>query len=222
MKWIFFLLVLANLLLLAYVQLLGRSSGEPQSAHQPLHAEKMQIIGQNQPNAPAAQSAPVSKNHAAQGPAVKLACLEWGSFSGPELSRVQQALSDLKLGDRLSQSPPEQAAGYWVYIPPLGSKQLAERKANQLKNLGIKGYQVIHDAGKWHYAISMGVFPSAETAIAYLAELNAKGVKSAKSGPRDPMPTVFSIRNADEALMEKLVALKQGFAGTELKAVECK
>jgi hypothetical protein len=222
MKWIFFLLVLANLALLAYTQLSGGASVEPKGAHQPLHAEQVQIIGLNQPKAPASQSAAARKNHIAQVPAVKLSCLEWASFSGAELLRVQQALGDLKLGDRLSQSPAEQAPSYWVYIPPLGTKQLGERKAAQLKNIGIKDYQLIQDAGQWRYAISMGVFSSAENADKYLAELRAKGVKSAKSGPRDLPLTVLTIKNADEALMAKLVALKQGFAGTELKAVECK
>ena len=81
---------------------------------------------------PAAAIAPPSKAIAVKS------CMEWGEFSGIDLARSERQLAHLKLGDRLAQRTVEYASGYWVYIPPLASKEAVNKKIAAIKALGLE------------------------------------------------------------------------------------
>jgi hypothetical protein len=222
-KSLFYLLLLANIAFFGYMQLMAGRNGEVPLAHRQFYSEKIKLLNPNE-----VLTVPVLK------PAVKLenapaaakppACLEWGAFTGPELARAQDALDKLQLGDRLSQRNSEETVGYWVYIPPLKTKKDAENKIGELKALGIGEYFLMQDNSPWRNAISLGVFKSEELARNYLAKLQAKGVKSAVIGERNHQikRTLFQIRDAGEALANKLDELQRDFPGSDLKAVACK
>lgn len=150
-------------------------------------------------------------------------CLEWGPFAGNELARAGRALGALNLNDRVSRKPILEAGGYWVYIPPLGSRQAALSKIAELKRLGVSDYLLIQGGGQWQNAISLGVLSTEAAAQTLLAQLRRKGVTSAQAGPRtvESKRAGFLIRDADDALTAKLVELKQSFPGSELQAVAC-
>jgi hypothetical protein len=222
-KWLFYLLLLANVVFFAYMQLVTGDNGEAALGRRQFNAEKIKLV-----NPKEALTIPVLK------PAVKLenapaaaraaACMEWGVFSGTDLARAQDALDKLQLGESLSLRSSEETVGYWVYIPPLKTKKDAESKIAELKALGIGEYFLMQDYSPWRNAISLGVFKSEELARNYLAKLQAKGVKSAVIGERNHQVkrTLFQIRNAGDALATKLAELQRDFPGSELKAVECK
>ncbi|MGH8710818.1 MAG: SPOR domain-containing protein [Burkholderiales bacterium] len=222
MKWIFYLLLLANVVFFAYMQLVAGGNDEAQLTRQQFHAEKIKLL-----NPKDAFTAPVLKSAVKleNAPAVDKspACLEWGAFSGVELARAQNALDKLQLGDRLSQRTSEETVGYWVYIPPLNTKKDAESKIGELKALGIGEYFLMQDNSPWRNAISLGVFKSEELARNYLAKLQAKGVKSAVIGERNHQikRTLFQIRDAGGALANKLAELQRDFPGSELKTEDC-
>jgi hypothetical protein len=142
-------------------------------------------------------------------------CLEWGAFVGAEVARAEQALAPLALGGKLTQRRQEEVAGYWVYIPPLDSRQAAARKAGELKRLGVDDYFVIPDDPKWRNAVSLGVFKTEDAAKARLAALRAMGVRSAIVGARETQTgkTYFRVNDANPALVVKLKDLSQGFPG---------
>lgn len=152
-----------------------------------------------------------------------LSCMEWGDFSGPDLTRVAAALADLQLGDRLSQSQVERDIGYWVYIPPLKNKAAAKRKVAELKALGVGEYFIVQAAGHWHNAISLGVFKTRDAAQNFLNYLRTKGVHTAKVGERASKfkATVFKLDRMDAVTVAKLAAMQKDFAGSELKPVPC-
>jgi hypothetical protein len=64
-----------------------------------------------------------------------------------------------------------------------------ERKAAELRNLGVDEYFTILDPGRWRYAISLGVFRSEEGATRFLAQLRQMGVRSATVGEREQRVT---------------------------------
>jgi hypothetical protein len=214
MKWLFGLLLIVNLVFLVSMQWGGTWIGEggnPQP-QPPFNAEKIKLL---------AASLPVATRNN-----VELAvptCMEWGEFSDSNLARASAVLSALNLGNNLTQRQVEHAIGYWVYIPPLKTSAEVGRKVAQLKALGVEEYFVVTDAGKWHNAISLGMFKTAEAAHKFFGNLMAKGVKSAKVGERMSKHTftVFVLKNPDAALTAKVVALQKDFADSELKAAAC-
>lgn len=150
-------------------------------------------------------------------------CLEWGDFSGADLTRAAEILAALQLGDKLSQRQIKYEKGYWVYIPPLKSKTAANKKVSQIKKLGIREYFIVQEPGAMRYAISLGVFKTHEAAMTYLGELNAKGLRSAKVGERASRlkTTIFMLDNVDDSIGGKLTASGRDFPGSELKNVPC-
>lgn len=169
---------------------------------------------------PASTPAPV----AAVAPSPKAAnCAEWGEFSGDDLTRAQQALSLMKLGDNLTQRAVERNHGYWVYIPPLKKHASVEKKIAQLKDRGVKDYFVVQEKGKWQNAISLGVFRTQDAADKYIAMLRTKDVRTAKVGERVSKLkyTVFDIKDLDSGTTDKLNALQKEFPDSELKLSAC-
>lgn len=244
MRWFVVLLVLANVLFFALMQWGGRLGGEDRNV-QPLAAlnpEKIRLIG-----APAVSAAPVASVAVASVvpppappvaapvviasapspvPVARVAensCMEWGEFSGSDLSRAEKALAQLKLGDKLAQRTVEYAHGYWVYIPPLKKHANRVKKIQQLKELGVEDYFVVQESGQWLNAISLGVFKTEEAAKNYQAELNKKGIKPTRVGERAIKLkfTVFVLKHVDAAGATQLAAWQKDYAGSELKTVAC-
>lgn len=216
-KWIFLLLLVGNAVVFGAIQLGGEGGGESALGHEALRADRIKLLGIHRTVPPAATAQAGAK--ASQSAAV---CLEWGSFGGSDVARAREALAALQLGARVSERNVE-GGRFWVYIPPIQSPQLAQKKLSELAGLGVRDYQLVQDAGKWKSAISLGVFSSEEVANKRLAELRSKGVKSAIAAAREAETRVsFVLRNADDAAMAQLVALKQDYPGSEVQAVECK
>lgn len=153
----------------------------------------------------------------------KLICLEWGDFSGSDLTRATAALSGLQLEDKISKRQIERDIGYWVYIPPLKNKAAVNRKIGELKKLGVNEYFVVQVSGQWMNAISLGVFKTRDAAQNFLHELQTKGVHSAKVGERASKlkATIFMLNKVDAATEAKLKAVQRDFAGSELTNVPC-
>jgi hypothetical protein len=224
MRTAFFILALANAMFFAYSWLgLGaEANDDAQIVGRQLNPEKVRLLGSGQSNVSAAKADP-AKTDVAKTDVAKAAgaCVEWGALLGTDVARATQALEPLALGAKLTLRKQDDVATYWVYIPPLTSRQLATQKANELKSLGVDDYFVISDDPKWRNAISLGVFKTEEAAKARHDVLRAKGVKTATSGARETQVSkiYFQVREINAAAMAKLNELKQGFAGTEVR--EC-
>lgn len=217
MRWIFALLVIANVAFFAVMQLSQSNPGvDSMSNHTPYRAEQIHLL----PEADLSQSP--SPQQPESPPQI---CLEWGIFSKMELDRAQDMLKPLQLGENAItvNNAPEKASKYWVYIPPAKSRAEAQKKQEELKSLGIEDSLVMQDNNKWRYAISLGVFSTQGAADKYLSQIRAKNVKSARSGPRilDDGHAIITIKASGSNLEADLIKLKLEFPGTELKAVVC-
>ena len=213
MRTFFLLLVVANLGFFAWTQYFAQteSASDPEPLVRQMYPEKIRIIDGQELARQAAKPEPAAPT-----------CIEWGAFSVAEAPRGEQALEPLALGARLSQNRTEETAGWWVFIPPQGSRAAAGKKTVELKALGIDDYFVIQDEGRERWAISLGVFRTEEAAKARLEALKAKNVRSAQSGERETKVAKiwFQVRNADAALQAKLNELAQALPGTEMR--DCK
>jgi len=211
MRALFLLLVLANLAFFAWTRYL--SPGDPATDAQPfmrqVEPERLRVISAGEIFA------------RAQTGAALIACIEWGAIPGTASARAWRALESLALGARLSERKAEEAASWWVYMPPQGSRQGAQRKAAELKALGEDDYEIVEDDERNRWSISLGLYGSEEQARARLGALREKGVRSAVLRPREPQSenTWLEVRGVDAALHARLRAIAREFAGTELR--EC-
>jgi SPOR domain len=218
---VFFLLLLANLAFFGWAYFgTGRTADEPQLMEQQLNPQEIRLLSSDQVAKLAAERAKAAADRPKPPPrAPVIACLELGAFNPVDAPRVQQALDPLALGSRLSQRRADEIASYWVYIPPLRSRQSANLKAAELKKLGVDDFFIVQEDTKFRLAVSLGVFKTEEAAKVRLTELRKKGVRTARVAPKEtPVQKVyFAIREVPDALVTKLNDLRQGFPGTELK-----
>ncbi|BAN36313.1 hypothetical protein SCD_n02506 [Sulfuricella denitrificans skB26] len=227
MKWIFAILLVINILFYTVMQLGSSHGREPMRGHEPVKADNIKLLVESQ-KAPemalAMSESPEKSGDSVPVEAKPEICLEWGQFSGATLKRVAQSLEKLQLGEKLVQHKAEKSGGYWVYITPRKTLQEAQKKVDELKHLGLQESYIVRDPSVMRYAISMGIFSTAEAAAKYLDQLREKGVKSAVSGPRTQEidATVFQIKDSGESMTAQLTKLKLDFPGSELKAVECR
>lgn len=121
-------------------------------------------------------------------------CLSWETLSQVEGDRVRRVLAAGFDGFTLREGSGENR-GWWVSIPPQANKAAADKKASELKALGITEYFIIQE-GAQRYAISLGVFSSEKGARDHLARLQDKGVRSARASQR-PDKDGKEVRNTE-------------------------
>lgn len=150
-------------------------------------------------------------------------CMEWGEFSGDDMALASKALEGMKLGDSLTQRTVEYDKGYWVYVPPLKSKAAINKKIEEIKAAGITEYFVVQGSGKWHNAISLGVFKTEEAAKHFQTSLKKKGLRALRVGERKSKLkfTIFVFRRIDTGAASRLATLQKDFVNSELKTIPC-
>lgn len=213
MRVLFLLLLLANIAFFAWSHYAPspEATADATPAGRQIEPEKLKIV------TPAELAAlPVPSNPAA---ATALKCLEWGSFTLADAPRAEKALEPLSLGARLGHRRTEELAAWWVFIPPQDSRPAAQKKAAELKALGVEDYFIVQDEGDYRWALSLGVFRSEDAAQARLAALREKGVRSAQVGPRETVvPKVWlQVKSVDAALETKLKDVALQVDGSELR-----
>ena len=188
--------------------------------------------GENTPSASAAASAPAPASAPASAPATStpaapvpapaFACTEIGPFNSTEAHRFEARLAALDLGDRQSrQTIQAQDVSSWlVHIPPQGSKEAADKKAAELRNLGVTNFYVINSDTPLKYAISLGVFKTESGAQAMLAQLGKQGVHSARIAPRGPQTAhyVYRVRSLDAATRKRIEGYAERYDGADVKS----
>lgn len=189
MKVLVFLLVLANLLFYAFSTGLIGTGGSNESGRvgQQLHPDRIRIVASGE--APAAvPDAPVeaveSESEAGAPAAAVPACLRWASVTKIEAERVGRVISggfaDFSLEQKAVSA---EGSGWWVHMPAQANRAAADKKAQELKALGVTDYFIVQD-GVSRNAISLGIFSTEKGAKEHLAKLQAQGVRSARVGTR--------------------------------------
>ena len=216
MRAAFLLLVLANLAFFAWSRYVAPpdAAADPLPLSRQIEPEKLKIV------APADLPPPAAKKAAAAPPLTVSKCMEWGSFTLADTPRAEKALEPLALGPRLAQRRTEELAGWWVFIPPQANRPAAQKKAAELKALGVDDYFIVQEDGEHRWALSLGVFRSEEAAQARLGTLRTQGVRSAQIGQRETVvPKVWlQVKGVDPALEARLKDIALQIEGSELKS----
>ena len=228
MRTFFLVLVLANLALFAWWRYLSPADSglDRQPLARQIEPEKLKIVPPAElaklPPKKPAPPPPAAAPALAPAPAAAAAaaaCLEWGSFTLADAPRMEKALEPLGLGERLAQRRTEETAGWWVFIPPQGSRQAALRKAAELKALGVEELFVLAEDGQFRWALSLGIFRNEDAAQARLAALRGQGVRSARVGPRElVVPKIWlQVKGVDAATEARLKEIAGRIEGSELR-----
>ena len=224
LKFVFWLLAGVNLLVLAigqgYLGSFRTETREPARLKNQLQAGKLTLLTQEQATAPAAP--PAAEAAVTPAPPTSYACTEVGNFLLADGRRFEAQVAALNLGDRQSRRnvAGQDISSYMVYIPPQGSKEGAERKAGELKQLGVKNYFIINEGSAQRWGISLGVFKSETSAQSQLASLNKQGVHSARVAPRYSASKQFAyqFRDLDAATRARLAEITKQFEEQELRS----
>lgn len=231
LKFLFWILVLANAGLAAYqfgyLDTLLPNGHEPARIDRQIAPERIRIVPEplqqpvpSEPPPSSAAEAPVvavaETAGAAAAPAAP-ACVEVGNFNQEEGRRFIAALGEL--GPRASTRNLQEVASHMVYMPPQSDREAAEKKAGELRRLGVEDFFIIQDHSSLRWGISLGVFKTEEAARTHLARLNQKGVRSARIGQRTVSATqiAFQFTGLDPGARAALDKAKAEFARQEVR-----
>lgn len=223
MRHFFWLLALINIGLLAYFNLDYILPNKPQFKLAEIDPDKIQVLSQKAIDAlPKKETAPPPTLTPTPPPEQTSACFEWGIFSDNNLANAQKALARMALQATIKEQSSAQPNRFWVYRPPLKTAAEAQKKAAELKALGVKDLFVVQEE-KWKNAISFGIFEDEQLAMKLLQELQAKGVKNVEKISRNQGEAHYSLllSNLTEENTAELRKLKPNFPAADLKQTSC-
>lgn len=228
LKFCFAVLLLANAALFAYGQgFLGSFQGEehePARLQKQLNAKQLTLITAAKANAAGAAIAPADAQPAAPAaapePKPALACLEVGNFVLADARRFEAQVAPLELGERQARRnvQGQEISSYMVMIAPAATRDVAEKRAAELRAKGVADFYIIPD-GQQKNGISLGVFKAESAAQTELAKLAKQGVTTARVAPRysPSKQMLFQFRDIDAATRVKLERIAGKFPEQQVR-----
>lgn len=230
MKWVLWILLLGNVCAFAYIRLVGDVHQSHEIGHENIAADQVKILSATDleaiPNKSDANSSGTATAATATTSTVAanepLACFEWGSFSALAVTKARAILDKLSLPHTVEAQTTQESTRYWVYIPPLKSPELAQKKVSELAALGITDIYVVQEA-PWRYAVSLGLFKDANLANNFLQDMKARGVRSAVKGTRnyEAGQSRLLIKNVSPSNVTEINQHLPEFTGSEFKQTTC-
>ena len=245
LKLFFWLLLAGNCVLFGlqrgYLGATAAERREPQRLAQQLRPESLALLPANseklvapvrvqepspapaQPEpAPAPATAATPAPLAAAAASVTPSCTEVGSFSAADAQRFSRQLAGLNLGDKVAQKLSQDVTSHMVYIPPQDGREGAERRTAELRRLGVGDFYVIPESfpnPALRSGVSLGIFRTEEAAKAYIGQLIAKGVRSARIIARrsGAGKQVFQLRDLSPDARSALNRIKADFPEQEIR-----
>lgn len=218
MKWVTWLLLLANLGVAGFF--MGRPywSAPASGQNAPLNVDRLSLRS---------QTATVASNKKSVGhiskPASQALCVEWRGLSLDEVSRVRETLKAMAAERVMSFTEVPVNTRTWVIFPSLPSPQSAVEKRNELAAAGITDAFVVKD-GPWRNAISLGLYANVESAQRRVSELEGRGVLGTRIEllPRKGTDFYYVIRSEDADALKSLNEIKQAYPDSQQSRVACR
>jgi cell division septation protein DedD len=140
---------------------------------------------------------------------VALDCFAWEGLSATAAAQLAQRLDEAGFAARRSRV--DTPNSWWVRVPPQPSREQAERRVQELRQLGVRDTYIVPDSGPTQFAISLGVFKTENRARQLLGQLQAQGVRNAGVEPR--MSTTYRVETRLPADQRRSVeSAQQGLA----------
>jgi len=187
---------------------------EPGRLDKQLAPERIRVLTDHEVQQLRRRASEASAARAATPLEATASCVEIGDFAGDGvLARLREKLAEMRLADRASELAQDVPGWYQVYVPPAKSRAEAERRADELRALGLRDLLIIQGNGPMRFAIALGSFRDPELARKHLAQLERRGVKDARvsDSPTAVQVTRVRIRAIDAAAMAQVETLKKDF-----------
>jgi len=169
-KTIFALLVLANVGLVLWATGFRSGGDVPEGPRPALHPDKMRLVGEPGVQLLARNAGPAAVGKAETG------CYRIGPFAeSTQVDRASAILKEIPLAYERRTEEQTVVTGYRVYLPPLPTREAAEKKRRELSRLGFKDSSVMQEAGMEN-ALSLGLFAVEINAQKHLQALATKKI----------------------------------------------
>ncbi|MCW1938502.1 MULTISPECIES: SPOR domain-containing protein [Pseudomonas] len=221
MRWILLLLLLLNAFYYVWHQQQGPLRAKevaPAGAYQSARKDIRLLSEADAPRVRAESSAPAD----AVAPEAAV-CLYLGSFEEESRARVvEQRLLSLDIQAEVRSVDAAAGVEYWVYLPPLASRQASLRQLRELQARRIDSYIITQ--GELANGISLGIFPRNDSANSVMQRLRDVGyepqIRELSRAHRSFWVRVApeSRRLADEFLLGRLAG---DFAGLQHQLMPC-
>lgn len=221
MRWILLLLLLLNAFYYVWHQQQGPLRAKevaPAGAYQSARKDIRLLSEADAPRVRAESSAPAD----AVAPEAAV-CLYLGSFEEESRARVvEQRLLSLDIQAEVRSVDAAAGVEYWVYLPPLASRQASLRQLRELQARRIDSYIITQ--GELANGISLGIFPRNDSASSVMQRLRDVGyepqIRELSRAHRSFWVRVApqSRRLADEFLLGRLAG---DFAGLQHQLMPC-
>lgn len=169
MRWIFMLLVVLNAFYYVWHQQqvpMQAKEVAPLSLYQDSRRD-IQLLSESRPQERRA-SAPADESPE------QAVCLFLGTFDEQaQAEQVEQRLLSLDIRSQMQVVESAGAVDYWVYLPPLASRQASLRQLRELQARKIDSY--IISQGDLANGISLGIFPRHDSADSVITRLRRAG-----------------------------------------------
>ncbi|MBU0604184.1 MAG: SPOR domain-containing protein [Gammaproteobacteria bacterium] len=227
MRLTFLILLLINIALYPLVSgLIGRprDGAEPLRLASQIQPERIRLVAPgNAP--PAADEVEAAAQPDGDGaPAVAGAdaapvCIVLSGLVRTQVDTLGERIRQQQVAAQLSEAEQTETTAWWVNIPDLATRQLADRKMGELRALGVRDMLVMAQpegtGSAQQLAISLGLFKTEAAANELLATLTGQGVRSAVITPREGKAGHFRVelRGARPALDGLLSDTRDTLAG---------
>jgi len=221
-KWLFALLLLANVALFMWGQWYRQPLVRPSAPPPDVAQEKIKLL-----NEPGVRLLLRSRNApAAPVPTANVAsrCFRLGPFE--QAAAADDAGRRLRAAGfefRRESEEDTRPVAWHVYLPPLPSREAAERRRRELTRLGFRDHALIQEAGLEN-GISLGVFSVEDNARARVEQLARRDVRAqVRAIPGTRTVYWLSLAPAPEGVgaLEALVAREWGGAEPALRPTPC-
>ncbi|MEK7815327.1 MAG: SPOR domain-containing protein [Pseudomonadota bacterium] len=172
-KTVFALLVLANVGLALWATGFRPVDAPPEGSRPALHPDKMRLVDES-----GAQLSARNARPAAAGKTEASGCYRIGPFAeSAQADKASAVLKGIPLAYERRAEEQTVVTGYRVYLPPLPTRDAAEKKRRELSRLGFKDSSVMQEAGMEN-ALSLGLFTVEANAQKRMQALAAKKIET--------------------------------------------
>lgn len=147
------------------------------------------------------------------------ACVVFAGLSVDQARELTARIAKAGTGFKLSETRSDAPSSWWVNIPAQGSREGADKKAAELRRLGVDDLFIMQDPGPNQFAVSLGLYKSEAAATRLLDALKEKGVRSAQITARGAGVTRIEVRGPGDSLSTLASDLSERLRGAS--RLEC-
>jgi hypothetical protein len=214
-RFIFFLLLVANLALAGHIYLTSTQPREGLGVE--VNRDAIKVLSITDP-AKAQGEALLAKKLIES--LTSTSCLQL-SVKPADAQRAQTVLGAMALADRLDFKNIEEFTRFAVVLPVQRDRKAADKLVANLRKENIKDVLVMADN-----SVSLGLFSTEDAAKRIVAEMATKAanlVTGITIMPKNPQTkeTVFTIRAPDAGVIGKVALMQRDFEASVLKGADC-